>query len=295
MFVGGAAQHGAAEPERKRARTRAWSQRRASSARRAVKPLLNVGVPGTVLLIPGQDILAFLLEDGLNPTMKRNLLYILLFFAAIALITSVLIVQEPFQNQEEGPAADLQQMMTFFSEIICPVYKVILDDLKTQKEGTESEKNSAAHLEIQKGAGGTVFPCPPPADAAQIPADIDLKIQRTVFFFEKRLAAMKEQITSALGTCQGFEDMSTRVCAPPLGQAKSPPPLPANQENCKSVHALTEQERVAIIKARHATLAPLAQRKPLLEALAKIKADSAELLELKRKAEAGELMSSCPI
>jgi hypothetical protein len=290
LFDGGGAQQAAAEPERSMARTRAWSHRLASSARRAVNPLLNVGVPGTVLLIPGQDILAFLLEDP----MKRKLLYITLLFIAFMLITTIFVIREPFENQEEDPAADLQQIMTFFSETLCPVYKVIVDDIKTQKEGSESEKNTAADLEIQKGAGGTVFPCPPPADPIQISADMDLKIQRTVFFFEKRLVEMKTQITSAMGTCQGFEDMATRVCAPPLGQSKSPPPPPATEKDCKPVHALTEQDRLPILKARYDMLTRVAQDKTVLEGLAKVKALSTELLELKRKAEAGELSSSCP-
>ena len=272
------------------ASTRAWSHRFASSARRAVNPLLNVGVPGTVLLIPGQDILAFLLEGP----MKRKLLYITLLFIALFLVASIVIIKEPFENQEQDPAADLQQVMTFFSENLCPVYKVIVDDLKTQAEGSEAEKNTAADLEIQKGAGGTVFPCPPPADPVQIPADIDLKIQRTVFFFEKRLVAMKEQLTSALGTCQGFEDMATRVCAPPLGQTRSPPPPQPSEKDCKPVHTLAPEDRLAVIKARHATLTAIAEQKPILASLAKIKADSTELLELKRKAESGELSSSCP-
>jgi hypothetical protein len=122
---------------------------------------------------------------------------------------------------------------------------------------------------------------------------MDLKIQRTVFFFEKRLVAMKEQLTSAMGTCQGFEDMATRVCAPPLGQSKSTPP-PATEKDCKSVHALTEQDRLPILKARYDMLTRVAQDKTVLEGLAKVKALSTELLELKRKAEAGELSSSCP-
>jgi hypothetical protein len=111
------------------ARTRAWSHRFASSARRAVNPLLNVGVPGTVLLIPGQDILAFLLEDP----MKRKLLYITLLFIAVMLVTFIFVIREPFENQEADPATDLQQIMTFFSETLCPVYKVIVDDIKRHR------------------------------------------------------------------------------------------------------------------------------------------------------------------
>jgi hypothetical protein len=41
-------------------------------------------------------------------------------------------------------------------------------------------------------------------------------------------------------------------------------------------------------------LTRVAQDKTVLEGLAKVKALSTELLELKRKAEAGELSSSCP-
>lgn len=230
--------------------------------------------------------------------MKYKLIYLFLLILAFLMIISLLILREPFENMEQPLEQKIQESMTVFSDILCPVYKILVDDLKAQKEGSESEKNTAAHLEIQTMAGGTVFPCPPPADPVQIPADIDLKIQRTVFFFQKKVESMKEQLTKALGTCvdikiEGFENAATRVCAPPLGQSKSPPPL-SNPENCIPPSDITPEQRKTIIEARYNTLATVVNQKDIINALAKVKADSTELLELKRKGEAGELASSCP-
>jgi len=224
-------------------------------------------------------------------------LYIFLAFLAIITLSFLIIIVEPFQTVEQTLEQKIQEIMTVFSEILCPVYKIIADDLKAEKKGTESEKNAEADLEIQNMAEGPLFPCPPPDDPLQISADIGLRIQRAVFFFEKKLANMKEQLTRVLGTCinvkdfEGFRD----VCPPPIGESKSPAPPPSTKQgNCIPPQSIPPIIRKQIINARYNTLVNMANQKEIIDALAKIKVDTAEILEIKRKGEAGELGSSCP-
>ena len=238
---------------------------------------------------------------------KRKFLYAILIFSVIALFSAYfLYTTEGFEDQQTPQEAQLNEAMTFFSEVLCPTHKAILEDAMAGKEGSDTEKRISAEIELQTSAGGPLFSCPPPNDPVQIPADISARIQRTLDFFSKRLQTMKTNITAAMNQCgstqEGFlamQDPITEkfqsVCPPPPGKTTTPPdPKSLNPPGCLSVQTIDEPTRQSIVRARYTTLSPLVNDSKIAAKLAKIKADSDELLELKRKAEKGELVPNCP-
>jgi hypothetical protein len=226
---------------------------------------------------------------------KRKFLYAVLFFSAVLLFSAyVLITKEGFEDQQTPIETQLNEAMTFFSEILCPTHKVIVEDAIAGKEGSDAEKRISAELEFQKTAGGPLFSCPPPNDPVQIPADIATRIQRTLDFFSRRLQELKKTITESLNQCPGIEGFQ-EACPPPPGQVSSPPdPKALQPAGCKPVQSVDDTTRQEILKARYTSVSALVNDPKVATVLAKIKADSDELLELKRKAEKGELMPNCP-
>jgi hypothetical protein len=228
---------------------------------------------------------------------KRKFLYAVLFFSVVFLFSAYfLVTTEGFEDQQSPLETQLNEAMTFFSEVLCPTHKVIVDDAMAGKEGSDAEKRISAEFEIQKTAGGPLFSCPPPNDPVQIPADIATRIQRTLNFFSKRLEELKKIITESLNQCPGTEGfINQEACPPPPGQATTPPdPKALQPAGCKPVQAIDDTTRQDILKARYTAVSALVNDPKIATSLAKIKADSDELLELKRKAEKGELMPNCP-
>ena len=234
---------------------------------------------------------------------KRKYIYMVLFFSIVVLFSAYfLFTTEGFEDQQTPIESQLNEAMTFFSEVLCPTHKVIVDDAMAGKEGTDAEKRNSAEFEIQKTAGGTLFSCPPPNDPVQIPADIASRIQRTLDFFSKKLTQMKEAITISLNQCGtpstssiSIEEPFQSVCPPPPGKSATPPdPNSLHPANCISVYTVDTKTREDILKARYTSVSALVNDPKVATVLAKIKADSDELLELKRKAEKGELTPNCP-
>jgi hypothetical protein len=229
---------------------------------------------------------------------KKFLIGIVIFLSAL-LLGIVLIVREPFATEEDDLRKEINTVITIFNDTLCPVNKIIIDDYKNETEGSESEKLAAATEKLKTEAGGTVFPCPPPDNPIQLPADIDKQIQRSLDFFSKKLKNMKDSLQQILGSCdskvsiEAFEP-TVNVCPPPLGQSKSPPPPPAKSD-CIPVSAISAESVIPILKARAQALSNLIKDPKVAETVAVIQADTAELLTLKKRAESGELRPSCPL
>jgi hypothetical protein len=221
---------------------------------------------------------------------KKILIAIGILFSAL-LISVLLVVREPFATEEEMLRKEINTVITIFNDTLCPVYKIVIDDYKTEAGSLE-----AANEKLKNEVRGTVFPCPPPDNALQLPADIDKQIQRTLDFFSKKLKSMKDNLMKAMNSCDKVEafQATPNVCAPPLGQSKSPPPPPAKQD-CIPVHEISAESVIPILKARAQVLSNLIKDKQIAETIAKVQADTAELLTAKKKAESGELRPNCPV
>jgi hypothetical protein len=220
---------------------------------------------------------------------KKILIAIAIFLSALALSVA-LIVREPFATEEELLRKEINTVITIFNDTLCPVNKIIIDDYKAEAGTLE-----AATEKLKNEVGGTVFPCPPPDNPIQLPADIDKQIQRTLDFFSKKVKNMKETLLKTLNSCgniEGFE-ATKNICPPPLGQSKSPPP-PFKQD-CIDISEISDESVIPILKARLQVLSNLIKDKKIAETIASLQSDTAELLTSKKKAESGELRPNCPV
>jgi hypothetical protein len=229
---------------------------------------------------------------------KKTLLWILFFFILLLILTVSLSVKESFENLDDEITKEINSVITLFNDSFCPAYNVLLEDKMIEMDGTEEQKMIAAHAQLEKDAGGALFPCPPPADPVQLPATIAKQVERSIQFFEKRLEEMKTNLLEQMNQCgsspaevEGFA--TPNVCAPPLGKTRSPPP-PPKPSTCLDVSDLSPDQRSAILKARLETLSTLARKPGVADSLANIQAITQELLDTKKKAEAGELRPNCP-
>jgi hypothetical protein len=221
---------------------------------------------------------------------KKKLFYLMLAFFAIIFVGSIFIIKETFITEEDQLTKDINSAMTVFSDVLCPTYNILLQDIKSgDSEKPLSAEEALAVLE--KEAKGPIFTCPPPNNPIQIPANIDQRIIRTIDYFLAKLEKSKKDILESMGKCEGFQD----VCPPPVGKNSSPPPPEATiTKDCINLYKVPKEDVLPILKVRYSSVSNLIKQSQIPEKLAKIKLLSDELIELKRKAEAGELKPNCP-
>lgn len=235
----------------------------------------------------------------------KIILGLVLVFIILIALTGTLVVIEPFETQDDQYTKEINTTITLMSDTICPVYKLMVDDMKNDKMyaadesgnsrqiRTEEQAKQAVVVDLEKEAGGSLFVCPPPEDPIQLPADIDVRTERTLRFFLKKIESIKKFLLESMNKCgEGFED----ICMPPPGETKSPPPPtpPKQPQGCTDVSAVTPAVKSSILEARNRALQNLLKKEGLADLIAKVKADGQDLLETKRKAEAGELKPNCP-
>jgi hypothetical protein len=234
----------------------------------------------------------------------KIILGLLIVFILLISITGYLVAVEPFETQDAQYTNEINTTITLMNDIICPINKTLVDDMKTDKMYTsddtgtrqvmnEEQAKEAVLADLEQEAGGPLFVCPPPDDPIQLPADIDVRTERTLRFFLKKIETIKKSLLESMNKCgEGFED----ICMPPPGQTKSPPPPtpPKQPQGCTDVSAVTPPVRSSILEARSRALQNLLKKEGLATLIDKVKVDGQELLETKRKAEAGELRPNCP-
>lgn len=240
--------------------------------------------------------------------MKNKKIFLLVVFLSILFITSLFIFKEPFTTEEKPIRDQINAIITQFNETLCPAIKVVLDNYKipsdtttSQIEETEEEKTLKAQKQFEKDLGSPLFPCPPPEDPVQLPADIDKRILAALNYFVKELPKMKEKIVGALNNCnpnmeKGFTPINESfqdICPPPIGKTSTPPPRPDQQKGCINIYDAPEETKLVILKARFDALSRLLENPETPALMAKVKFLTQELLETKRRAENMELQPSC--
>jgi hypothetical protein len=217
---------------------------------------------------------------------------------------------EGFQTQEDPKVTFLNTTITTTSEIFCPIYKLILENTKddkmfetvdnpdpslvTRKQiRTEAEAIQQIQSELEKDAGGPIFQCPPPSDPTRLPADIAEVIRRTTAMYLTKVRKMKAEILDGLNKCEGFEDMAPTQC--PAGCAPvSQTPAPQAPTAPTQSPEMTPEVKQSILQARYDTLFPYFQQEQNIKDLQQLKVEAQELLQIKAKAENGELKPNCP-
>jgi hypothetical protein len=181
--------------------------------------------------------------------------------------------------------------------------------LKAEMLGFGKEKFPNGHQlydriqDLTKEAKVPLFPCPPPDDPLQIPADIGDRMIHTVNFLYKKLSKSKRDIDKSLSECptSGFKDM----CSPDQEALKQKKEEEESAKSCISSADISTEDKDAILKARLASIntgisgtiyildGPLTKTISFTEGLALVRNMTAELKETKAKAESGQIQNSC--
>ena len=234
-----------------------------------------------------------------------GILIIYLIYAFIRPTGSV----EPFETIDDVYSEQITTFMTATSEILCPTYSFILEEMAKEKVGSDDEKRAAALKDMTKAAGGALFPCPPPSDPLAIPANIDSRIQTTIQYFQTEIQTLLKKVQSSLDCpTEGFTAANSShnyyehfqdICsADQLALKKQTAEEAAAQDSAKECVApqdVTLQQRMDILKRRAGALARLLTQKEVAQQLAKIKQGTEEAVSLKKRALAGELVPNCPL
>jgi hypothetical protein len=233
--------------------------------------------------------------------------YILLSIS-ILYLGILLFSKEGFVNPPQQEFADDQEItafMTTASEYICPTYEIVIEESMNEFNGTDDEKRKLANQALVKKAQGALFPCPPPNDPLAVPADIDVRIKRTLTYFNTEISSINKKLESALGcpTSSGFEDFVKPFASPNVcGEedlkirekhlAEEASISAANR--CVASRDLERTQRKMILAARKKALVRVMTDKAISEALAKLKGDTQELKEFKKSLLEGKVKSNCP-
>ena len=214
---------------------------------------------------------------------------------------------ESFETVDDVYSQQITTFMTATSEILCPTYKFIIEERAREQSGSEEEKRLAAEKGLLKQAGGTLFPCPPPNDPLAVPADITDRIQRTIQYFQTEIQTLLKNVEASLDCpTEGFQSGSSSyyehfqdICsADQLALKKQTVEEAAAQDAAKACVApqdLTPPQKTEILKRRADALARLLTQKEVATQLAKIKQGTEEVVSLKKRALAGELVPNCPV
>jgi hypothetical protein len=216
---------------------------------------------------------------------------------------------EGFQDEITAYTQEINTYMTTVGDILCPTYRALQEDLSREKQGSEKEKKDAAELDMVKAAGGPLFPCPAPEEALGVPADIDQRIQRTIQYFLKGMATIKQKLDASLDCPpaqpkEGFEasfnyyENFQDICSPADLEARkkqqAEEAVKAAAKACIAPQDLSLEQKQKLLKMRVDTLSRIMTTKETAISLAQVKQNYEELVSLQRRIQNGDLISNCP-
>lgn len=204
---------------------------------------------------------------------------------------------EGFQINQSSDETDVNTFMTTASDYLCPTYTAIQTELMNQLSGSDEEKQAAALQQMVKSAEGPIFPCPPPNEAIAVPADIDLRIQRTATFFTKELSKLKRNVTMALDCppSEGFADVCSSAQLEQRDASLKEAATKAAVETCVPPTSISQDDKLQVLKTRRDTLSRVMLNPTLLQMLVKVKEDGEQIQQLKQDALSGTLTPNCGV
>jgi hypothetical protein len=241
----------------------------------------------------------------------KTIVWFILGILALHLVYSFLSTTssvEPFETIDDVYSEQITSFMTATSEVLCPTYMFIQEEMAREKQGSEDEKKAAALKDMTKAAGGALFPCPPPDDPLAVPANIDSRIQTTIKYFLTEIEAMMKKIQSSLDCptegftaansshnyYEHFQDICSADQLALKKQTVEEAAAASAAKECVAPQDLTLQQRMDVLKRRADALARLLTQKEVAQQLMKIKQGTEEAKSLKKRALAGELVPNCP-
>jgi hypothetical protein len=222
--------------------------------------------------------------------------FTLLIFTITYLLTVYTTLIEPFADPSPSVVAEITNAITTVSEVICPSFEDVIQLAMQDKQGTDDEKRKQAIQDLTKEAAQPLFPCPPPDDPLQIPADIGDRMVHTVEFLYKKLSKSKSDIDKSLNNCpsSGFQDM----CSPEQEALKQKKEEEESAKSCISSAQVSTEDKNIILKARLASIntglsAKLTGAVSFTDGLARVRQMAKNLKETKAKAESGQIQTNC--
>jgi hypothetical protein len=165
-----------------------------------------------------------------------------------------------------------------------------------EQKGFKCRAKAEAIHSIKSDTQGLLFPCPPPAEPMDIPNNVDAYIVNTSIIFILFAAETKKKIEDSLSkacTNQGFVDSGKQ----PIQQTPPKPQTPPEEDECapKKKKIVNDDptlqiQRIQVLQIKLDALKKGLSSKEYLMLLDKFK----ELMELKSKAESGQLAPNCP-
>jgi hypothetical protein len=228
------------------------------------------------------------------------LISILGFTLFVFIITYILTAYgnliEPFADPSPNVVTEVTNAITISSEVICPSFEEVIQLTMQDKQGTDDEKRKQAIRDLTKEAKVPLFPCPPPDDPLQIPADIGDRMVHTINFLFKKLLKAKLDIHKSLNECpsDGFKNM----CSPDQEAIKQQKEEEESAKSCISSANVSTEDKNIILKARLASIntglsAKLTGEVSFTDGLARVRQMAKNLKETKAKAESGQIQTNC--
>jgi hypothetical protein len=259
--------------------------------------------------------------------MRRILWGILITLGVLLLVLVFRKEIEGFDTPDPEAAlrTEVNQYMTLANDTLCPCYSQILDQRITnnlpesQRDLSPSdqdpdERHKAKAKAITELANATIqpqrvqdidptkignlvysykttgllFPCPPPTDPMQIPNNIDAYITASAKVFLPILTDMKDKIEKSL-SCppkkEGFETTKYYGLSDPVEGFT----IPAEAFKDVSKDPELKKQRIQTLQAKILVL-----KKVLLsDIFIGLRSNYTTLMELKKRAESGQIQSNC--
>jgi hypothetical protein len=222
--------------------------------------------------------------------------FTLLVFIITYLLTSYANLIEPFADPSQDVVKEITGAITTVSEVICPSFEDVIQLAMQDMQGTDEEKRKQAISSLTKEAAQPLFPCPPPNDPLQIPADIADRMIHTVDFLYKKLSKAKSDIDKSLSTCpsSGFKDM----CTPDQEALKQKKQEEEAANSCISSANISPEDKDRILKARLDSInkginGTITGGISFTDGLANVRQMAINLKETKAKAESGQIENNC--
>lgn len=222
----------------------------------------------------------------------------------------IYIIKEAFTNKLTEDAEVITTSMTQLSELICPSYEGVIESILEEKKVSEPGKDERvqreeAAREIVKGAGGAIFPCPPPDDPLAVPVDIQNRVERTAKYLLEKTNSIINQLTSALNCpsegvqatlpqqIAGFQDICTEQESALKEDILREEALKEAAKKCKRPEDVSEEDRRMILQMRKDALNTVMNNKEVLDIIAEVKINTDQIRDIKARAQSGELTGLC--
>ena len=234
----------------------------------------------------------------------QNLIGLAILLLLLVLVVLAWRVKEGFQDPAIDRAGELTSNMTLVSEALCPSFKGIVDDAKTNFPDVPEDQREAKALQaLTEEAKGPLFPCPPPNDPYAVPADIGERVRRSTTFIQTKINKGLQDIKISLNCkVEGFKSSSVDhleafqdVCTAKQLEERKAQEQKESSQNCIAPQDLTPETKAYILNTRADALASFLNEPKTAILFAQINQSYQELQSIKNRAQSGTLGSSCPV